>query len=57
MPEKPLRTLKLVKKFVFCHQAIMGPAEAAGDLGDLFNARRDVKPIEDMLGVRMQEGG
>ena len=54
MPQEPLYTLKLAEDLVFRHAAV-GAARTASGLQELFNAHRNVKPIEDVFGVRMQE--
>src|ERR1035437_8749273 len=54
MPQKPLHTLELVENFIFRHQAVIGAAEAAGGLRDLFDAHCDVKPVQYVLGLWME---
>ena len=55
MPQEPLYAPKLAEDLVFRHAAV-GAAQAASGLRELFNAHRNVKPIEDVLGMRMQIG-
>ena len=56
VPQDPLYAPKLAEDLVFRNAAV-GAAQAAGGLRELFNAHRNVKPIEDVFGVRMQESG
>src|ERR1017187_217788 len=54
MPQKPFYTLKFFENLLFAHRGIIRAAESASRLRELLNAHRDVKPIQDVLGLWMK---
>jgi hypothetical protein len=49
----PFYTLEFLEDFLVGHQAIIGAAKSPRRLRELLNAHRDVKPFQDVFGMRM----